>query len=62
MRMPRWYMSRYGANVRDAVRSGELTFGNIREWEIAYNGGVAPSNMGTKEIIRYYLKTEWRKK
>ena len=56
MRMPRWYLSRYGARVRDAVDSGELTFRNIREWEIRYNGGIEPyPDMGTREIMKFYL-------
>lgn len=56
-REPKWWGSTYSCQVIDAYNKGELTYKNIEEWETEYNGGFKPSNMGTKGILDYYIKT-----
>ena len=55
---PKYWNSRFAANVVNAYDSGELTLRNIDEWETNYNGGVRPQpSLGTKEILNYYIST-----
>lgn len=56
-REPKWWGSAYSCKVIDAYNKGKLTYKNMEEWETEYNGGFKPSNMGTKEILDYYIKT-----
>lgn len=56
-REPKWWGSTYSCQVIDAYNKGELTYKNMEEWETEYNGGFKPSNMGTKGILDYYIKT-----
>lgn len=56
-REPKWWGSTYSCKVIDAYNKGKLTYKNMEEWETEYNGGFKPSNMGTKEILDYYIKT-----
>jgi hypothetical protein len=58
IRKPKYYDTRFAANVVDAYNSGELTLDNIEDWEKRYNGGIAPSpSLGTKDILDYYRIT-----
>ncbi len=55
---PRYWNSRFAAEVIDAYESGKLTLTNIDDWETDYNNGVKPNpSLGTKEILRYYIST-----
>ena len=55
MRKPRYYDTVFGGQVREAMRSGELTFRNIKEWDRKMNGGLDPvPPFNTGEIMRYY--------
>lgn len=57
MRKPRYYDTFFGEIVKEAVKSGELTFENLKEWEREYNCGVEPKpDMGTRGIMEYYLR------
>jgi len=56
-REPKWWGSNFSCKVIDAYNEGKLTYKNIEEWETKYNGGTKPSNMGTKAILDYYIKT-----
>ena len=59
MRKPRAYDSLFGTHVRDAVNSGELTWANVKEWEIEYNDGREPyPDMGTRAIMKYYKEVK----
>ena len=56
-KQPKWWDSQFACKVIDAYRKGELSFDNLVEWETNYNGGVRPTNMGTKEILKYHIST-----
>lgn len=59
MRKPKYYDTRFGEAVRKAVDAGELTYMNVKEWDKAYNGGVAPvPAFNTADIIEYYLNNK----
>lgn len=55
---PKFWDSQFTCKVIDAYKSGDLTQGNIDEWETAYNDGRKPNpSLGTKEILKYHIDT-----
>lgn len=54
MRKPRYFGTVFYYKVIRAYRSGELTRGNIDEWETAYNGGNKPTkSFGTIQALDF---------
>lgn len=53
-RKPKYWDTQFRVKVIDAYNKGELTYDNLVEWETAYNGGIRPTNLGTREILDYY--------
>ena len=57
IKKPKFWNSMFTTKVIDAYKNGKLTMDNIDDWETEYNGGIKPTNMGTKEILAYYMNT-----
>lgn len=56
-KQPKFWNSIFATKVIDAYKNGKLTMDNIDDWETEYNGGVKPTNMGTREILTYHMNT-----
>lgn len=61
MNQPKYWNSIFAIAVKQAYDSKKLTENNIEEWETEYNNGVKPiPSLGTKEILDYYIQTEYK--
>ena len=54
-RKPKYVDSQFGAKVFHDMKSGKLTFDNIKEWDKEQNGGIEPNPpFNTKELMLFY--------
>lgn len=56
VRKPRYWGTSFASKVIKAYEKGELKLTAIKDWEIAYNDGIDPGDMGTREILDYYFQ------
>ena len=57
-RKPKYLNTRFAEKVKQDMKSGKLTYQNIKEWDKEQNGGVEPNPpFNTRELMNYFKDT-----
>lgn len=57
-RKPKYLNTRFAEKVKQDMKSGKLTYHNIKEWDKEQNGGVEPNPpFNTRELMNYFKDT-----